>query len=311
MIELRVYASLLSRRAQTFLLTVQSVPNCRGNRLLEKLPKAEFSLRRAFKKRDYKNILVESGKTFGPYELKVDRNIDETDDSVWTHKRVWTIEETSLRIDGNLVFLCFIRRRSDWIVKTPRESQSVYRSLRHLRHVNTPQKRHDTSKRDGNHRWEKITNGFCTKIFDAETEVTRGFHVEEETRRSDKIVGRTKNKNAFISPEKPSYTCHNHHERQHEHYREHDDHHERLNYYGNWVPDEILKRYMGQRVLTLTGCEDLRGNRWIGPICQIKELTENAEFGASPKFFGLLITVERLYLWNERNDSIVETSESD
>ena len=49
MIELRVYASLLSRRAQTFLLTVQSVLNCRDHRLLEKLPKAEFSSRRAFK----------------------------------------------------------------------------------------------------------------------------------------------------------------------------------------------------------------------------------------------------------------------
>ena len=46
------------------------------------------------------------------------------------------LEKTLLRIDGNLVFLCFIRRRSDWIVKTPRESQRVYRSLRHLRHVN-------------------------------------------------------------------------------------------------------------------------------------------------------------------------------
>ena len=42
MIELRVYASLLSRRAQTFLLTVQSVLNCRDRRLLEKLPKAEL-----------------------------------------------------------------------------------------------------------------------------------------------------------------------------------------------------------------------------------------------------------------------------
>ena len=59
MIELRVYASLLSRRAQMFLLTVQSVLNCRDHRLLEKLLKAEFSLRRAFK-HDYKNILVES-----------------------------------------------------------------------------------------------------------------------------------------------------------------------------------------------------------------------------------------------------------
>ena len=59
--------------------------------------------------------------------------------------------------------------------------------------------------------------GIQTETFDAETEVTRGFHVEEETRRSDKIVGRTKNENALISPEKPSYTCHNHHERQHEH----------------------------------------------------------------------------------------------
>ena len=64
----------------------------------------------------------------------------------------------------------------------------------------TPQKRHDTSKRDGNHRWEKITNGLWTKSFDAETELTRGSHVEEEAKRSDKIVGRTKNENAFISP---------------------------------------------------------------------------------------------------------------
>ena len=48
MIELRVYASLLSRRAQTFLLTVRSVSNCRDFRLLEKLPKAEFPLGRAF-----------------------------------------------------------------------------------------------------------------------------------------------------------------------------------------------------------------------------------------------------------------------
>ena len=55
MIELRVYASLLSRRAQTFLLTVRSVSNCRDFRLLEKLPEAEFSLRRA-SKHDYKNI---------------------------------------------------------------------------------------------------------------------------------------------------------------------------------------------------------------------------------------------------------------
>ena len=64
----------------------------------------------------------------------------------------------------------------------------------------TPQKRHDTSKRDGNHRWEKITNGFWTKSFDAETELTRGSHVEEEAKRSDKTVGRTKNENDFTSP---------------------------------------------------------------------------------------------------------------
>ena len=60
MIELRVYASLLSRRAQTFLLTVQSVLNCRDHRLLEKLPKAELSLDTSLQKRNYKNTLVES-----------------------------------------------------------------------------------------------------------------------------------------------------------------------------------------------------------------------------------------------------------
>ena len=136
MIELRVYASLLSRRAQTFLLTVQSVLNCRDNRLLEKLPKAEFSLRRAFKNAITRTFSWKAEKTFGAYELKVDRTFDETNDSMWISKRIWTIEETLLRIDGNLVFLHFIRRRSDWIVKTPRESQRVYRSLRHLRHVN-------------------------------------------------------------------------------------------------------------------------------------------------------------------------------
>ena len=79
MIELRVYASLLSRRAQTFLLTVQSVLNCRDFRLLEKLPKAEFSLRRAFK-HDYKNILVESVRKITLVLIeKLDRNSNETD----------------------------------------------------------------------------------------------------------------------------------------------------------------------------------------------------------------------------------------
>ena len=79
MIELRVYASLLSRRAQTFLLTVRSVSNCRDFRLLEKLPKAEFSLRRAFK-HDYKNILVESvWKITLVLIEKLDQNSNETD----------------------------------------------------------------------------------------------------------------------------------------------------------------------------------------------------------------------------------------
>ena len=42
-------------------------------------------------------------------------------------------------------------------------------------------------------------------------EVSRGSHVEEETKRSDKIVGRTKNEDAdgrLYQPLKPSYICH-------------------------------------------------------------------------------------------------------
>ena len=35
------------------------------------------------------------------------------------------LEKTLLRIDGNLVFLHFIRQQSDWIVKTPRESSAA------------------------------------------------------------------------------------------------------------------------------------------------------------------------------------------
>ena len=50
------------------------------------------------------------------------------------------------------------------------------------------------------------------------------------------------------------------------------DHHERSNYYG---------------------CIEYRKEK-------IKESTENAEFGVSPKFFGLLITIETANLWNDR-----------
>ena len=156
MIELRVYASLLSRRAQTFLLTVQSVLNCRDYRLLEKLPKAEFSLRRAFKNAITRTFSWKAEKTFGAYELKVDRIIDETNDSVWTHKRIWTIEETLLRIDGNLVFPCFNRRRSDWIVKNTHEKRARLQ-IGLIRNVTTATTRHhhDTSTDDGKRPWRR------------------------------------------------------------------------------------------------------------------------------------------------------------
>ena len=150
MIELRVYASLLSRRAQTFLLTVQSVLNCRGNRLLEKLPKAEFSLRRAFKNAITRIFSWKAEKTFGAYELKVDRTFDETNDSMWISKRIWTIEETLLRIDGNLVFLHFIRRRSDWIVKITHEKTARLQiGLRRNVTTTSTRHQHDTSRHDG------------------------------------------------------------------------------------------------------------------------------------------------------------------
>ena len=55
---------------------------------------------------------------------------------------------------------------------------------------------------------------------------------------------------------------------------------------------------MGQRELKLmrgfTRKQVDRTNLLLGrgTLCQIKELTENAEFGVSPKFFGLLTMIE-------------------
>ena len=93
---------------------------------------------------------MESGKTFGAYELKVDRTFDETNDSMWISKRIWTIEETLLRIDGNLVFLHFIRRRSDWIVKNTHEKTARLQiGLRRNVTTTATRHQHDTSKHDG------------------------------------------------------------------------------------------------------------------------------------------------------------------
>ena len=113
----------------------------------------------------------------------------------------------------------------------------------------TLEKKNVTTRRD---KTENVLGGsrqgIRTKTFDAETEATRGSHVEEEAKRSDEIVRKTKNENTITSPEKPSYTCH--------------DLTERRNYYG---------------------CIEYR---------KINELTENAEFGVSPKFLGLLRTID-------------------
>ena len=93
---------------------------------------------------------MESGKTFGAYELKVDRTFDETNDSMWISKRIWTIEETLLRIDGNLVFLHFIRRRSDWIVKNTHEKTARLQiGLRRNVTTTSTRHQHDTSRHDG------------------------------------------------------------------------------------------------------------------------------------------------------------------